>query len=134
MPNYTIRAVGLADTVRALKQVDKELPKELRLGLNRVVDVLVGLIRPKVPTLTGAARASIKSRSTQTVARIAVGGDKASYYPWLDFGGAVGRNKSVRRSFVQEGRYVYPTLRENRNEIMQQLEDVTTEVTARAGL
>ena len=35
------------------------------------------------------------------------GGNKAPYYPWLDFGGSVGRRRSVRRPFLDKGRYIY---------------------------
>jgi len=60
-----------------------------------------------VPRRSGRARGSVRSRSTQTFARITGGGAKAPHYPWLDFGGRVGRRGSIQRPFLTEGRYIY---------------------------
>jgi nucleotide-binding universal stress UspA family protein len=108
----TIRVVGLNDFRKGLRGMDRGLPKAVRLALNDVANVLIDATRPKIPRRTGAAAASLKAASTQSAAKISVGGTKAPYYPWLDFGGRTGPNKSVARRFYKEGRYIYPTLAE----------------------
>lgn len=131
----SIRVGGLAQLSRALKAVDNEAPKRLRIGLNQAADLLIQHTRPKVPTVSGRARASIKARSTRTSARVAVGGTRAPYFPWLDFGGQGRRSgRPPARVFYNEGRYVYPTLAEIRPQIEQLLQDAIADVVASAGL
>jgi hypothetical protein len=130
-----IRIEGLARLSRGLKAVSNEAPKELRLALNQAADLLVDRTRPKIPEVSGAARRSLVARSTRTVARVGVGGTKAKYYPWLDFGGE-GRVKGrpSHREFIREGRYLYPTLREIRPEIEAKLQESISAVIRNAGL
>jgi hypothetical protein len=109
-----IKVVGLSDFRKGLRGMGAGLPKAVRVALNEVADVLIDATRPKIPKRTGAAAASLKAASTQSEARVSVGGRTAPYYPWLDFGGRVGRRRSVVRPFYSDGRYIYPTLAEQR--------------------
>jgi hypothetical protein len=130
-----IEVGGLAALSRGLKAVDSGAPKELRIALNSAAELLVEHVKPKIPQVTGASRRSLVARSTRTSARVAVGGKKAPWFPWLDFGGQ-GRVKGrpAAREFLREGRYVYPTLRQIRPKIEQQLQDAITTVIRNAGL
>jgi len=102
-----IRIDGLAEFSRNLRKLDSDLPKALRVALNDAANVVVDYARPRVPSRSGRAQRSIRARSTRTAARVTSGGARAPYFPWLDFGGRVGRHKSVRRAFLKEGRYLY---------------------------
>ena len=135
MDELKVEVGGLAQLNRGLRAIDKDAPKELRLALNSAADLLVDAAGPKIPTVSGAARRSLVARSTRTSARIAVGGKKAPYYPWLDFGGQ-GRiqGRPAPREFLREGRYIYPTLREVRPRIEAQLQQSITAVIRNAGL
>jgi hypothetical protein len=126
---------GLARLNRGLRAIDNDAPKALRLALNEAAQMLVDRARPEVPSVTGAARRSMVARSTRTSARVAVGGKKAPYFPWLDFGGE-GRVKGrpVARPFIREGRYIYPTLGRIRSEIEAQLQESISAVIRGAGL
>jgi hypothetical protein len=126
---------GLAQLSRALKAVDSEAPKQLRIGLNEAAQLLVDETRPEIPSVTGAARRSLVARSTRTAGRVAVGGKRAGYYPWLDFGGE-GRVKGrpAHREFIREGRYIYPTLRRVRPHIEAQLQESLSTVIRNVGL
>lgn len=130
-----IRIDGLRDLQRALKQADGESQKKLRLVLNRAADIVIDDARGLVPRgPSGNARASLKAKSGQREA-VAVGGSrKAEYYPWLDFGGRVGRNRSVERRFIKEGRYLYPSWSKNRKRILETMADEITEVARAVGL
>lgn len=132
---------GLAEYKAALRQIDRELGGELRKGLNEVAQVVIDAARTRVPRRTGRAQESMKAGSTQNAAQIKVGGTAAPYYPWLDFGGTVGRGHrpgvggsgSVKRDFIKKGRYVYPTAEDKRDAIIDKLEDVIHELTRKAG-
>lgn len=102
-----IKVVGLAEFNRSLRKMDADLPKGLRVALNQSVDTIVIAAQAQVPKRSGRAAASIRAQSTRTVARVKAGGARAKYYPWLDFGGRVGKHKSVKRPFLKEGRYLY---------------------------
>jgi hypothetical protein len=130
-----VEVKGLAEFSRGLRKLDSEAPKQLRVGLNSAAELLIGKTRPLIPSRTGAARASLKARSTRTSARIAVGGRKAGYYPWLDFGGQ-GRHKGrpAKREFIKGGRYLYPTLGKVRPQILDQLDAAIRTVARDAGL
>lgn len=135
MDDLKIRIGGLSQLSRALRAVDAGAPKQLRLGLNDGANLLVDRTKPKIPSDSGAAKRSMVARSTRTAARVAVGGRKAPYFPWLDFGGE-GRvaGRPAHRAFLAEGRYVYPTLRQHKPEIEDLLQDRLELVVRDAGL
>jgi hypothetical protein len=130
----TIQISGLREFQKALRDMDRDLPKQLRIALNSASQLVIDYAKPKVAKRSGRAAGSLKVRSSQKAARIAAGGSRAPYYPWLDFGGSVGPGKSVKRPFYTEGRYIYPGLRANRDKITQQLEVALTELAKGAGL
>ena len=129
-----IEITGIKEFQASLRLMDSDLPKRLRIALNQASELVIDKARGQVPTRTGAARASLKVRSSQREARVAAGGRKAPYYPWLDFGGRTGRNKSVKRAFLQEGRYIFPSLRKNRDEITQVMVTAIADLARDAGL
>lgn len=104
-----IKVDGLAQFSRNLKKLDSDLPKGLRLALNQSAELVVTGAQGKVPSRSGRARGSIRAASTRTEARVRAGGNRAPYYPWLDFGGRVGPGRSVSRPFLRDGRYLYNT-------------------------
>jgi hypothetical protein len=134
MTRITIEVTGLRELQRALKEADAGLPKLIRVALNQASELVINYAKPHVPKRTGKAAASLKVRSTAKLARIAAGGRAAPYYPWLDFGGKVGRGKSVDRPFYTEGRYIYPALRKNREEITAVMSTALTELARTAGM
>jgi hypothetical protein len=106
-----VEITGLKEFQKSLRDADAGLPKLLRLVLNDAANLVLDYARPKVPTKTGRARSSLKARSSQRAVRIAVGGTKAPYYPWLDFGGeGKVRGRPTPRPFIRSGRYLYPGL------------------------
>jgi len=134
MSRITVDVQGLREFQRGLREIDKNLPKTLRLALNEAANLLIDQTRPLIPRRSGAAAASLKPRSTQRTVRIAVGGKRAPYYPWLDFGGTTGRGGGARRPFYKEGRYLYPTLRKNRDEFTKIMEKAIVAVAKDAGI
>lgn len=129
-----VEVEGLKQFTKSLRAMDRELPKGVRIALNQCSDFLIDKARPLIPRRTGAAQASLKARSSQTAVRIAAGGRKAPYYPWLDYGGKVGRDDSVVRPFFKEGRYLYPTLRKNRDQFTKIMQKALVGVAESAGL
>ena len=128
-----IQVRGIQDLQKALRSINKDLPKQLAAGLAEASEIVLNAARPLVPHVSGDAQASMKVRKQQRGATIAVGGTKAPYYPWLDFGGAVGRGKSVKREFIKQGRYIYPTLKDKRPEVEAKVDEVLKRLALLAG-
>ena len=129
-----IRIENLRELQGALKQADGESQKQIRVVFNLAADVVVGDAQRLVPTASGKARASLKAMSGQREAKAVAGGSKAPYYPWLDFGGAVGRKKANKRRFIEGGRYLYPSWSTNRKRILEEMAEGLAEVARNAGL
>lgn len=136
MSSEAIRIDGLQKFSRDLKRLDNDLPKALRVALNSAVELVVDDAKPKVPRRRGRAQGSIKPRSTRTMARITAGGSRAPHYPWLDFGGAVGRKRSVTRQFRKKGRYLYKAYFANRDsgKFGEAMEEALLDVAKSAGI
>lgn len=103
----SIEVEGLDEFVGALKAIDRGLPTMVRLVRNEAADLVISRARPEVVRRTGRAAGTLRARSTRRRTRITGGGSRGPYYAWLDFGGAVGINRSVRRPYRRQGRYVY---------------------------
>lgn len=129
-----IRIDGLRELQKALKELDGQSQKEIRLALNDASQVVVNVARRRVPVLTGAARNSIRSSSGQRTASVTAGGRKAPYFPWLDYGGRTGRGKSIARPFIKGGRYVYPAYEAQHANIMAVLQKRITDLVESKGL
>ena len=130
-----IKVEGLAQLNKSLRAMDKDAPKQLRITLNDVASGFADRVKPEIPQETGAAARSVVARSTRTSARVAVGGRRAPYFPWLDYGGE-GRIKGrpSKREFIRAGRYVYPTLKRYRPEIERELQEGLSDLIRDSGL
>ena len=130
-----IRIEGLAQFSRALKRLDAEAPKGLRLAHNEAANIVVSEARRRMPSVSGRARGSVKARSTRTATRVSAGSSRAPYVPYLDYGGE-GRIKGrpAYREFKKGGRYVYPAFGDKRGDVQRVLESALLRVVADAGL
>lgn len=134
-----LKVDGLADLQKALRQIDRDLPRELAVGLAGAAEIVADEARRHVPVLTGKAKASIKVRKSQRAAALAVGGNKAPWYPWLDFGGRVGpgrtgpRTGSVQRDVLRGGRYIYPALETKEDAVKAEVDQVLERLARKAG-
>jgi Bacteriophage HK97-gp10, putative tail-component len=135
-----IRVKGLRDFQAALKAMDGESQKMLRVTLNEAAELVVSAAKPRVPSRTGAARSTVKGASSQREARVKAGSARVPYYGFLDFGGRVGRGRtgpktgSVNRPFLTEGRYIYPAVSAVRPRVMAAMEKGLADLAAGAGL
>lgn len=129
-----IRIKGLKEFRAKLKALDSTAPKQLRVAGNAAAGIVVDTAKPTVPILKGRAKASIRAASTQSAARVRGGGARAPYLPWLEFGGRVGRNNSVKRRHVKEGRYIWPGYLREREAVRSELERALRRAAESAGL
>jgi hypothetical protein len=131
-----IQVSGLKQFNRTLRQIDKDAPKGLRLAGNASAQIVVDDAKPRVPLGPGRgghAKSSIKAASTRTAARVRAGGKRFPYFPWLDFGGSVGPQKSNHRPFIKRGRYVWAAFADNRERVEGELRDQLARIARESG-
>lgn len=129
-----IAVQGMKELRKALRDLDGESQKEIRVALNEVASTVAQGAARRVPVRSGKARASLRAMSSQTETRIAAGGRKAPYYGWLDFGGRIGRNKAQKRPWFDGGRYIYPTIAANRDSLAKAVEAQLVKLARSKGL
>lgn len=130
-----IRIDGLREFQAALRTMDAGLPKQLRLILNEASKEVIDYAESRFPRRSGRAAGSLKARSSQREARVALGGRRAPYAPWLDFGGE-GRvhGRPPARPFIKGGRYVYRGLEVRRARITEIMSEGLDQLARDAGL
>lgn len=129
-----IKISGLAEFNRNLRKLNADLPKALRLAHNEAAQLIVDYAKPRVPKKSGRAAGSVKAKSTRTESRVQGGSKRVPWYPFVDFGGNVGPQKSVHRPFIKEGRYIYPALSANYDRFAELLTEKLIEVARQAGV
>lgn len=135
MSGDQIRVDGLKEFQAALRQMDRDLPKQIRLILNDATQLVIDYAAPRVPSVTGRARGSIKAKSSQREARVAIGGRRAPYMPWLDFGGQGRvRGRPAPRPFIRKGRYLYPGLDATHDKVTDKMTAGLAALAGSAGL
>lgn len=130
---YKVQITGLREFESALKKLDAGLMPELKAQFLGIANRIAGIIAGKVPVLTGAAAGSVTAHGTLKGAQITAGGARVPYYPWLDFGGSVGRGKANLRPFVPEGRYMFPVIHSEREATEAAAKDALRIVARSAG-
>jgi len=92
---------GLTEFEAGIARLDKGLRKTIRLAFAGLGETLIDDARPRVPKITGRARASLKVRPTRTLVEVVGGGSRAPYYPKLE----------------RRGRYLERAVRRHRDEV-----------------
>lgn len=141
-PSFRIEVDGLRELQARLRAADKALPREIRLGLNEIVNVIMlPAIREKMESLfvlplgtiggkqvkslsashawrTGKLLARTRATSQQRLGQITEGTAAQPYAGWWEFGGNTHSSRGLTdRQFIHEGRTLYPTLAEKTPEI-----------------
>lgn len=73
MREYGVAVVGLNETVRALRRVEKDAPKEVTKANKKAAETAVPYVQRTTPVLTGTLRRSVKARATQRSASVVAG-------------------------------------------------------------
>jgi hypothetical protein len=129
-----IEVRGLRELQAALRRIDGQSQKELRVVLNEAAKVVSELAAQRMPRRSGRAAASLKARSGQREAAVQGGSARVPYYAWLDFGGSVGRKGSVHRPFLRDGRYMYPAYRDRKATVQEKMEEGLAALVRKSGL
>jgi hypothetical protein len=130
----SIEVDGADQLIRGLGKLGTDLPHAIDRAAEKGADAVVAYAVSRVPRLTGKAARSIRVRPEGSAVRIVGGGRAAPYYPWLDFGGNVGRKHAVHRSTVSGGRYILAGYRARKRDFADKLSSTVADAAQRAGL
>lgn len=127
---------GLTKFNRNLRALDRDMKNVKRIAIKDPAEAIATKSRRKVAKRSGGHSRSVRAESSGKKAQVVGGGPKAKGFPWLDFGGRVGRRGSVRRSYTRQGRYIYPTYRKMRDsgDIQDGMTDALVDSARQAGL
>lgn len=104
--HLTFAVTGADDLRRALRATSDGLDEHVRAQFLDQARMVAADAAGHVPRQSGAARATVDAVILDQAATIVGGGGRVPYFPWLEYGGRVGRHQSVRRPFVRDGRYI----------------------------
>lgn len=124
---------GLRELNKALKSASDDAALEMKRAMHDIAESVIADVRPRVPHRTGKSAQSYKARSGVKGASVAFGGSRTPHVPWLEFGGRVGRGKSVSRTVIRGGRYLYPAIADNMEDVAERVADVVNDITANYG-
>lgn len=128
-----IRVTGDKEVAAGLARLRASTPVvEDKSGLTGA-RLIAAVARARVPS--GPSAGGHASSSVVPIGKSVVGGGPAfPYFPWLDFGGAVGRRNSVRRPFMKTGRYIWRGYVTTRPLIENAMEDNLEDAARASGL
>lgn len=112
-----LKIEGLKDFQAALRDAEEGLQKQLRVVFNEAADAVVASARPFIPRRSGRLAGTLKASSGQREASVKLGGVKTPYAGFIEFGGRVGRRRSVIRRFVPGGRSLYPAVQREEGQL-----------------
>lgn len=117
--NTEVDFSDFADWQKAMARFSSSADERIAKMLEQAAADVAGDAQRLVPRgPSGRARASLRALG----AAVVMGGARAPYGPWLEFGGRVGIDNSVRRAVVPGGRYIWPSWMKNRTDILTAME------------
>lgn len=119
-----VRAGQLSELRTALREVSDEIADVVHAELEDIAKTVAADARSRVPRNTGKAAATYRAEGATVT-----WGTGVAYVPWLEFGGAVGRKKSIKRPYQRKGRYVYPAIAEHMADVEKRIDDLIEAVT-----
>ena len=133
-----IKITGLNEFRAAMQKLGTTGSEAIaKIVSHEAAQLIVTRTKPKIPLGPGRgghARNTLKVVTNGIISEVEAGGPNFSYYPWLDFGGRVGINQSVRRQRIKGGRYVWATYDDMKPEINKQMESALNAALKEAGL
>lgn len=130
-----VRITGVVELQQALKALGNGAQTELRTVFAESASHIVAGATRRAPKDTGQLIAKgVRSKAEQRGASIVLGGKRVPYGPWLEFGGSVGIDNSVRKPFSRQGKFLMPAIAAGREQIIEAIAAGITDLARRHGL
>lgn len=130
----TIKVEGLQEFDSNLRDLESNIPLVVRRASEELATTIRRFAQSRIPTDSGRARRSIQVESKREIVRVIGGNSRVSYYGWLEFGGIVGVDNSVRRRWEKRGRFIYEGYFKEKSRISEVMEASLNEGIRDAGL
>jgi hypothetical protein len=132
---------GLKALLADLQDMPKDIQDILPRMFKDVAETVAQDAARRVPSQSGNAIASIRSKGTKRGGAIVAGGRDAPYFKWLDFGSRSPRTGNTRDegpwrgsgAGPKGGRYVYPAIEDNWDKTMEACMDAVDRAAKEAG-
>lgn len=134
MPTAELKVKGLGPLVGELAAAETLAPTLAETVPALIADAVAAGAKRRVPKRSGRAASTVRASRSAMGAAVTGGGPTAPYYGWLDYGGKVGRRRSVSRPYRSEGRYIYAAYRSEGPQITPLMEREVGRMLDRAGL
>lgn len=109
---------GLAELKRDLKRLGHEdVPKRFKAANKSAADVVAQAAAAKAPSRTGKLRASIRALGQAKQGLVKMGKASLPYAGWIEFGGNI-KYGTIKRTFIKQGRYLFPTLQAKQEQVL----------------
>lgn len=128
-----IEVEGVERVLGNLRRFSSSTPDAAREAGEAAASTIARDARSRVPTgasTGGHAASSVRSQGPTVIG----GGSRFPYYPWIDFGGRVGRGNMTFRPFIRSGRYIWRSFAEHRGALDRQMVDSLVWAGRRSGL
>lgn len=136
----SIRVEGLRELQQALRNLDGQTQKQIRVALNKAAEIVAAEARRRAPARSGDLRRSVRVSSDQRSAGISMGSASVPYAGFIDYGNkvgsghGVGRKDSQDRPFIPTGRVMYPAFLAERDAVQEALEQALVDLVKQSGL
>lgn len=131
-----VRVAGLADFQRELRKVNADLPKELRKANIEAAEVVASDARRRAEARGGVSRKSapsIKAQGEQRRSKVSIGGARFPFALGAEFGSIqYAQFDPWTGNGSDAGYFLYPAIRETREEFMDVYEQVIDRLSRRA--
>jgi hypothetical protein len=115
-----IKFVGTDAAISDLERWAGELKAEVDKGGAPLGQRVAGVVKSRVPHLTDQLAGSVESSTDDEGIAVSMG-DGVPYAGWIEFGGTRGRE------YIDQGRYLYPSLLDAQDEFAQVASDTAAD-------
>lgn len=119
-----VEIVGTAEAMADVRRWADELGPAVDKAAGPFADRVADTVRGRVPHLTGQLAGSVETTSGDDGVDVGMGAG-VPYAGWIEFGGSRGR------AYVPEGRYLYPTALEARDDYFEVAADIAADTARR---
>lgn len=133
MAGESIKVEGLTDFRRELKALDASLPKEIQKANKRAAEIVADKARASFAARGGVApkvAPSVKALASQRYAAVRIGGPQYPYAMGAEWGS--NRFRQFDPSRGKQGYSLYPTIRKERDAIVDRMGDALEDIARRA--
>ena len=124
-----VRIDGLRELSQSLKAIEEGNQKQINAVMKSAADKVATKARGRINSRTGKLASTVKPYGTQRASGVRMGRASVPYFGSYEFGGW-----PKGRKFIREGRALYPTFRDSRDQVIRDISTGLQQLIDRHGL